>query len=187
MKQQHNEEEAKLTALMVLAANFGKEFSESLLGVWLDLLDPYSAGAVNAGVRNVIAKYKYKTLPPFAVLSESIDEATGAMPPEQALDMAASSEWNKLVADINRCGRYRCPSFCPTTAYVLRGMGGWDAACSWETYKLEWRRKEFIESWKMAYGNEEAMMLGAEGVRAIAAGGPESSRAILGRTLEITQ
>ena len=66
-------------------------------------------------------------------------------------------------------------------------MGGWDAACSWETDKLEWRRREFIEAWKQAHGREEAMALGEGGVMSLASGGPESARSILGRVLEIRQ
>ena len=51
---QKTEDERKLAALMALAANFGKEFSESLLGIWLNLLSHYSADAVDAGVSRVI-------------------------------------------------------------------------------------------------------------------------------------
>ena len=184
---QQTEDERKLAALMALAANFGKEFSESLLGIWLNLLSHYSADAVDAGVSRVIEKYVYKTLPPYAVLRISIDEAIGLVQPEHALDMAALAEWNKLIADIGKYGRYNCPQFCATTAYVLRGMGGWDAACSWDTEKLEWRRREFVESWKLAHGKEHVMELGSQGIAALVSSKPESSRAIVGRVLEITQ
>lgn len=154
----------KITAIYALAANFGKEMPENLLEMWLDLLESYSSAQVHAGVRAVIAGYAYKTLPPFAVLREAIDKACGNIPAETARDVAAESEWSKLVADISRCGRYAPPMFCPTTAHVLRAMGGWDAACNWRTEELHWRRGEFVESWKMAHGREDIMELGAEGV-----------------------
>lgn len=182
-----DENQEKLAALMALSANFGKEFSTALLKMWLEALEEYPAELVNAGARSVIVHYKYKTLPPFAVLREAMEKIAGIVPQEELLGMAAAAEWNKLVDDIGSRGRYNCPQFCQTTAYVLRGMGGWDAACSWNTDKLEWRRREFIEAWKQAHGREEAMALGEGGVMAIAAGGPEPARAILGRVLEIRQ
>lgn len=181
-----DENKEKLAAIMALSANFGKEFSTALLKIWLELLEEYPADVVNAGVRAVIVQYKYKTIPPFAVLREAMERIAGIIPQEESLDIAAAAEWNKLVDDIGRRGRYSCPQFCPTTSYVLRGMGGWDAACSWDTDKLEWRRREFIEAWRQSHGREEAMMLGSEGIKALV-GGPESSRAILNRVLEITQ
>ena len=182
-----DENQEKLAALMALSANFGKEFSTALLKMWLEALEEYPAGLVNAGVRSVVVHYKYKTLPPFAVLREAMERVAGIIPQEESLDIAAAAEWNKLVDDIGRRGRYNCPQFCPTTAYVLRGMGGWDVACSWETDKLEWRRREFIEAWKQGHGREEAMSLGEGGVMSLTAGGPESARSILDRVLEIRQ
>ncbi|WP_297891728.1 hypothetical protein [uncultured Desulfovibrio sp.] len=182
-----DENQEKLAALMALSANFGKEFSTALLKIWLELLEEYPARVVTVGVRRVIAQYEYKTIPPFAVLRKAIESAAGIIPQEESMDIAAAAEWNKLVDDIGRRGRYNCPQFCPTTAYALRGMGGWDAACSWETDKLEWRRREFIEAWKQAHGREEAMSLGEGGVMSLTSGGPESARSILGRVLEIRQ
>lgn len=176
--------EAKITALMALAANFGKEFPDSLLLIWLDLLRGYSVEAVNAGVRKVIADYEYKTLPPFAVLRRCMDRVTGVVQPERALEMAAEAEWSNLFEAMERKGRYNPPELSPTTSYVLRGMGGWSAVCNWETNKLEWRRKEFIEAWKLAHGHEEAMMLGADGVKALTEGA-EASKSIVGRVLGI--
>jgi len=172
---------------MALAANYGKEFPESLLSIWLDLLKDYSVKAVNAGVRKVISDYEYKTIPPFAVLRKAMDKASGLVSPERALDMSADAEWNKLLDDISRYGRYKRPALHATTAYVLRGMGGWDAACNWETDKLEWRRKEFIEAWKLAHGNVDALSLGAGGVDALTSDGFEPAGAIMGRVLGLSE
>lgn len=165
-----SENEKKVMALMALAANFGKEFPECLLPVWLDLLAPYPAGLVNEGVKQVILTYEYKTIPPFAVLKREIDKSAGQVSEEEKLDLAAEAEWNMLIEKTHSHGSFRNPEFCATTAYVLRGMGGWDAACRWETAKLEWRRKEFKEAWKLAYGKEDVMELGATAVLSLISG-----------------
>lgn len=128
------------------------------------LLDTYSAEQVEDGVARVVSEYEYKTLPPFAVLKKAMDKAAGTVPPETALDMLAESEWNALLDAVGSRGRYNPPTFHPTTAYVLRGMGGWDAACTWPADKLDWRHKSFIDAWKLAHGNTEVMALGAKGL-----------------------
>lgn len=162
--------DGKVMALMALAANFGKEFPECLLPIWLELLKPYPASVVSEGVKRVIMSYEYKTIPPFAVLKREIDSATGQVSEEERLELAAEAEWNMLMDKIHSLGSFREPEFCQTTAYVLRGMGGWDAVCRWETAKLEWRRKEFKEAWKLAYGKEEVMELGSSAVLSLFGG-----------------
>ena len=157
----------KVMALMVLAANFGKEFPECLLPIWLELLEPYPASLVNKAVKQLILSYEYKTIPPFAVLKAMLDKITGQVDEEDRLALAAEAEWNKLLADISSRGYYKPPEFCPTTAFVLRSMGGWEAACSWSAPKMEWRHKEFLELWKQAHGKEEVMELGGNAVLAI--------------------
>lgn len=165
-----SENEKKVMAIMALAANFGKEFPNCLLPIWLDLLEPYPATLVNEGVKQVILSYEYKTIPPFAVLKQELDRITGQVSEEEKLNLAAEAEWNKLMADMSSRGYYNPPEFCPTTAFVLRSMGGWTAACAWDSRKMEWRHKEFLELWKQAHGKEEIMALGSSGVMAIASG-----------------
>lgn len=172
------ERDKKVMALMALAANFGREFPECLLPIWLDLLEPYSACAVNEAVKRVILSYEYKTIPPFAVLKSELDKITGHVSEEENLALAAEAEWNKLLADISSRGYYRPPEFCPATAFVLRSMGGWETACLWSASNLEWRRKEFIAAWKQAYGKEELLELGGAAVMEI--GGAKASSAPAG-------
>lgn len=166
---QEQDKKRKLAALYALALNYGKEFPRPLAQLWMRLLEPYSAEQVEEGVARVVSEYEYKFLPPFAVLRKAMDKASGRIPAEQLLDMQAEAEWNALLDALTRCGRYDPPALHATTAYVLRGMGGWNAACDWQTEKLEWRHKEFVEAWKLAHGNTHAMELGAAGVASIAA------------------
>ena len=175
-----------------------KEMSPALMDLWLKLLEPYSAEQVEAGAVKVIAEYEYKTLPPFAVLKRCMVQASGAIPEEKRLALAAQAEWTALLDAIQRKGRYNKPKFCAATEFVIRGMGGWDAVCNWQNDKLEWRRKEFLEAWENAYGHEETLSLGASGVLSIGSGGngkqtaldesepmPESVQDIIGRVLPV--
>jgi len=161
--------ESKMKALFVMAANFGKEMPESLLELWLSLLAPYSAEQVQAGVRQVIADYEFRAIPPFAVLRKAIDKACGLVPSEQVQNIQALAEWGKVLSAIRQYGRYRDPEFCTTTSYVVGLMGGWQVVCSWTEEELHWRSREFQNHWKMAHGREEAMLHGANAISAIAA------------------
>lgn len=175
-----NELNRKTDALMGMAENFGKVMSDALLTMWLRLLEPYEAREVEFAVMRVIEQYEYKTFPPFAVLKSALDRAVGQIDSRRALEMQAESEWVKLLDNVTILGAYGGPpaSIHPTTAYVLRSMGGWDAACRWEIAKLEWRHREFKEAWKLAHDSVGVMALGATAVAAISTG-PQSARQLL--------
>lgn len=181
MEKEMNEKAHKVAAIAFLTQNYGETMSDGLLDIWLDLLSEYSAVDVEKGVAEVIKTYQYKTRPPYAVLRKAIDRVAGKkrIEPEVSLDMQAEAEWDKLLDAIFQYGRYRKPSLHPTTEFVLRGMGGWDAACDWETDRLDFKRRIFLEKWKMSHDNEEYMELGATGVRELCEG-PQSAREILG-------
>lgn len=178
--EQQTEKMRKMAAITALSANYDQVMQKDLMKIWLDLLEEYSASEVVLGVKAVMREYEYKTRPPFAVLKKAIDKTSGKklIEPEEALKMMAHAEWDKLLNDISAYGRYKEPKLDPTTAYVIRGMGGWNAACEWKTDRLEWRRREFLEKWEMAYGNEECMALGALGVKKLA-GGQQSAAEVL--------
>ena len=99
----------------------------------------------------------------FAVLKKHLD---GGRTQEQVLTLKAEAEWDLLQENISRFGWTQEPDMHPTTAHVLRAMGGWQAACSWETSKLEWRHKDFVERWQQADGNLELMQGGALAIEA---------------------
>jgi len=167
MNQYDATEGQKALAITVLAENFGKELSPALASLWLDLLAPYDAAHVQAAVRAVIEGYEYKTLPPFAVLKHELDNLSGTS--EQAMALQAEAEWVLLRENIARLGIYKQPHMHPTTAHVVRVMGGWEAVCHWETRSLDFKHKDFCELWTQAHGKTDALALGAEEVqRAIA-------------------
>lgn len=178
--EKQTEKMRKMAAIAALSANYDQVMQKDLMKIWLDLLEEYSASQVKMGVNTVIREYEYKTRPPFAVLRKAIDQAIGKrhIEPEERIKIMAMAEWNRLIDNLSAYGRYNKPELDPTTAYVLNGMGGWDAACSWDMDKIEWRRKDFIESWQMAYGNEDLIALGASGAKEISEG-PQSAGDIL--------
>lgn len=156
--------EHKIFAINGIAENFGKELSAELLELWLRLLECYTPEQVEAGAVHVISTYDFKTLPPFAVLRKSIEEAAGAG--SHAIELQAAAEWAKLQNDIPRYGVYGQPEdMHPTTAHVLHVMGGWQAACCWETRHLDFKRKEFVELWIQSHGKAQVLALGANAVR----------------------
>lgn len=163
------ETRGKINALVALAANYGKTFDEDLLDMWLGLLEGYSAGNVRRAVMELIQTDSFKTIPPFAVLKKALDRTAGAIDREKALEMKAEAEWGKLLEALSSSGIYKGPpeDMHPTTAYALRQLGGWDAACQWEVKYRPFRKKEFLEIWKLSDGHVDSMMLGAGGVAAI--------------------
>ena len=173
-------ESKKAIAITVMAENFGKELSPALASLWLDLLAPYDAAHVQAAVRAVIEGYEYKTLPPFAVLKRELDNLAGAS--EQAVALQAEAEWVLLQENVSRLGIYKQPDMHPTTAHVVRVMGGWEAVCHWETRSLDFKHKDFCEFWKQAHGKTKFLAMGAGATRAAIA--RETRPVRVGATLE---
>lgn len=163
------DETQKALAINALAANFGKALVPELLSLWLDLLEPYSPELVQAAVRRVVERYEYKTLPPFAVLKNALNELTGIG--TKTLEIQAVAEWGVLMDAIVQTGFYGHPDLHPTTAYVLRLMGGWESACHWDLDSLDFKRRDFLRLWAESHGRVEHMQLGAGSVlKALASG-----------------
>lgn len=151
-------------AILQMVANFNSEMPDYLLEKWLQLLAPYPVQAVLAAIDNILLTYKFKTMPPLAEIVERIDG--GQKGREQTLAMKAEAEWDLLLENIGRFGWMREPDMHPTTAHVLRAMGGWQTACSWENSSLEWKHKDFVQRWQQADGNVELMQGGALAIEA---------------------
>lgn len=160
--------ERKTKAIGGIAENYGAALTPDLLKIWLRLLRPYPPELVEAAAVRVIETYAYKTMPPYAVLREAIEDVTGAG--AQATGLKAAAEWTRLQEDVARCGSYAPPEDMHlTTAHVVRVMGGWRAVCMWETRYLDLKRREFVDLWTQADGKADVLAMGAAGVqRAIA-------------------
>ena len=154
----------KAMALVALAANFDKKMPEALLELWLELLAPYSAETVRAAVRKVMETYAYKTLPPFAVIKEALDDLAGVS--DRSLERQAVAEWGVLLRAIAGHGYCHKPALHPTTEYVVRLLGGWQTVCLWTQSELSFKRRDFVDFWIESHGRVEWMEQGA----ALAAG-----------------
>lgn len=160
----------KIAVIDGLAGNFGHEMPEATKKLWLEMLAPYPAALVSAGARVVLAEYEFKTMPPFAVLQKAIDRLSGDS--KQVFELQALAEWDRLQSDICLHGYYQPPTLHPTTAFVVRLMGGWEAACAWKIDDMPFRRREFIQHWQDCHGKTEMLALGADGVKhALSLGG----------------
>ena len=170
--------QAKIAALTALAENYGASLSPALLKLWLHLLTPYTAEQVAAAVARVVTEYEYKTLPPFAVLRKALDVDAGNS--QEAIEAQAAAEWTALIEAIAQRGSYGGPppDMHPTTAYVLRSLGGWGAVCMWSKAWLDAKRRDFVDLWTQAHGRVEAMELGADAVKAALTAGAHGARGV---------
>lgn len=172
MDRQEQRQERLMAVIMGIAENFEKEISPTLMRMWLKLLSGYSVEQVEAGALLLIETYTFKTLPPFAVLRECILKASGSQ--EGNVELQAVAEWAKLQGDIVHYGSYRKPDMHPVTEQVLRMMGGWSAACCWETRVIDFKRREFLELWAQTHGKEHVIALGANAALGAGADGIEA-------------
>ena len=156
--------ERKTAAIAAIAENFGKEITPALLKIWLRLLSRYTPEQVEAGVVRVIETYAYKTMPPYAVLREAIEDSAGTG--RKAAELKAAAEWAWLQDAIIQHGSHSQPEeIHPTTAHVVRIMGGWQAVGMWETRYIDLKRREFVDLWTQADGKVNVLALGAAGVQ----------------------
>ena len=152
----------KAEALILMSTNAKEAFTDSMLTLWLDLLEPYTLEAVHNAVKSIIENYPYRGLPPFSEMKKYLVAQESYSPVE--LNMQAIAEWGILLEKISECGMNNPPKLHKTTSYVLRLLGGWNAACSWLNQDMPFRRREFLEFWVNSHEKVEAMEAGADGV-----------------------
>lgn len=154
--------EAKTSALLGMAENFGASMSPNLIGMWLGLLGKYTDAEVAGACVKVIENYPYKGLPPFAELKKYLPDGTAEkafadMSKEELAEVAVANRWQDLLFCIQQYGRNEEPEFDETTAYVLNQMGGYVAACAWKEDSLPFKEKEFKQLWKLQHGKVPAI------------------------------
>lgn len=163
---------SKDVCVRMIAVNFSADLSEQQLRLWLVLLASYSREQVQQAATALLRRcgseqVRFGAMPPFALMQRELDAVVGAVRGERNVAMQAEAEWTRLLRLLRECGHYREPSLPPVTALVVRQMGGWARACSWKDVDLPWRHREFIELWKIALGNEDALTQGASAVAAL--------------------
>lgn len=163
------EETQRKTAVVYgLADICGITVDKDAMKLWLGCLDQFTALEVEMGGKLYLkTEDTSKRLMPARLISK-IREACGIPSPveqKKSLEMQADAAWLDVRDKIGRVGSYGSPSFDPTTARVIRAMGGWPAVCLWETASMAFKRKDFIRLWLNYAEAGDAVELGAEGVK----------------------
>lgn len=163
------ESRRKIAAVYGLAKMCGGDIDEYALKLWLSVLSPFTANQVDAGFRAFVETVDFgRGMPaPVKVLNKIREVCNIPSPVEQkkSREMQADAAWLDVRDKIGRVGSYGSPSFDPTTARVIRAMGGWPAVCLWETASMAFKRKDFIRLWLNYAEAGDAVELGAEGVK----------------------
>lgn len=145
-----NDTQRKIVALNALAANFGQEFPDALLSMWLDILKPYSVGQVQAACRHVVMHYEYKTLPPLAIVLKAIPGFVPALQkrsPEETHRDEAIREWQIFDENAHRSAPMPKNDVTTTGIAALRCIGGWDALRQCLEKNLPFLRRDFIDAY----------------------------------------
>lgn len=158
----------KMASINMIAAAFGSKVTEDVGSIWMALLSPYDDASVYRAAVALIRKTidaAYGRMPLFGLMQRELDALSAALHGGDNIELQAEAEWGKLLETLDSVGSYREPELDKTTAQVLRLMGGWQYACSWMRDDLPFRHRDFVAMWKQVYGREDAMELGAEGVK----------------------
>lgn len=165
-----NAEETKRKAAVVygIAEACSSDVSDNAMKLWLGCLEEFTALQVEMGGKLFLRTEELNKMPMPAKLIRKIREACGIPSPvekKKSLEMQAEAAWFDVRDKISRVGSYGSPRFDPTTARVIRAMGGWPAVCMWETASMSFKQKDFMRMWLNYAEAGDAIELGAEGVK----------------------
>lgn len=180
--------DGKARLIRLLAANYSADIDEDTTMLWLMLLAPYSVEQCRRAVLALVKGYGYEavsfgSMPPFALMQRELDAQTGEVRGEQNAALRAEAEWGRLLEQIRLAGSWREPDLHPTTAFVVRQLGGWNRVCRWKEEELGWKRREFCAAWRECCGREEVLALGAEAVSRLEEGPVRLDASLLTRAL----
>lgn len=145
-----------LKGITYLAIAYNKELTDEQVSVWYDFFKEEDYESFRQGVKRIIPKKQF--MPSIAELKQEI-----ALVKNPTLNLKPDEEWEKVRFAIRRYGMYRgdeaMNSFNPTTARVIRMLGGWETIC--QSTDGDWLRRNFIESFSTKLENyEEVSLLG---------------------------
>ena len=149
----------KTTAIMALAENYQHELSDPLLKLWLKNLNPWPVEFVETAVAMVIRTYKGWKFPSYSALQSALDELCGKS--QAQLRDQAIAEWGLLMRNISHRGTRNEPEHHPTTAYVIRVLGGWASICQWKISELDFKQRNFLDLWIQSNGKTDVLAQGA--------------------------
>ncbi|MBU4565609.1 MAG: hypothetical protein KKE29_12875 [Proteobacteria bacterium] len=167
--------------LVILAENFSAEISTPRLKMILSELENFPSEQITAGLTKILRTRKY---PGFPALAEILEAVGGSQRDELTLE--AEGQWKRLwiAADKGAWTRYfgepdhPGPEFYlnPTAQLTLRQMGGRSAMLTWREAELNWRHREWVETYRLLAGNEQKLVEAGAFKREVL---PEKVRALL--------
>ena len=137
------EKQRILQAIAGLCELKDKKFTESLAEIYLNALSEYPADVILIAINQCVRTNKWFPQP-----SEIIQAIEGD--PEEC----AVNAWDTLFSAIRQHGRYGKILFQdPKIGRLVQTFGGWDAVCSWTNQEVDFRRIEFVRSYKVMGGS----------------------------------
>ena len=135
---------------------YNKEFTEEQAVVWYDFFKNETYDNFRNAVKRIIPKKQF--MPSIAELKQEI-----TLLKNPVLQLKADEEWENVLRAISKYGYYRgdegMKSLNPTTAKVVRMLGGWGSIC--QSTDGDWLRKNFMDLFNTKVENyEEAALLG---------------------------
>lgn len=131
--------------IMILAENFGGEPSEALIETWWRMIQKngISADQFRDAAESLIMNRKYKTMPTFAEIIESINGT---------VEDKAQLEASKVLNAVRVIGFYGHPKFDdPVTASLMSTRWRWQSFCqTLEESKVQFWVKEFVAAYLAA-------------------------------------
>lgn len=167
--------------LVVLAENFSSDVSTPRLKLILSELENFSFEQITQGLTKILRNRKYPGFPTLAEILEAVDGNQG-----DELTFEAEGQWRKLwiASDKGAWARYlgepNHPGpehyLNPTAMLTLRQMGGRSAMLTWREAELNWRHREFVETYRLLAGNEQKLIEAGECTPGVL---PEKVRAMI--------
>jgi len=115
-----------------------KKFSNALAEIYINALADYPGDEILKAINHCVKTNKWFPQP-----SEIIQAIEGD-PEERALNA-----WDTLFSAIRQHGRYGKILFQDSKiGRLVQTFGGWDAVCSWTNQEVDFRRIEFVRSYK---------------------------------------
>lgn len=142
-----------VTGMAGLATIFDQEPSKEKARIYWQLLSDLSDADFERAC--TLAARRLKFFPKPAELREMVAED------QEAIAMAA---WEELLGGIRSVGQYRSVDFLdPAISATVEFMGGWEAVCLWTREELAFRRKEFMDTYRISRRrNPERKVLGGQ-------------------------
>lgn len=137
-----------------LGIAYNKEFTSEQVSVWYEFFKETNYDVFRQAIKRLIPKKQF--IPSIAEINQEI-----ALLKNPVLQLKADEEWEKVRNAIRKYGYYNgdkaMKSLNPTTAAIVRMLGGWERICT--STDGDWLRKNFMELFNTKVDNYEEVAL----------------------------